>query len=107
MLACERRPKATELMARSTRPPTGLSAGTPSVAYSRGYSLNSADDAVGPRRTRPARDRLTAFAPAVAQPFDGSLSTSDHSADGGGNDAPSNPYRGIGHPGIPLTHGWT
>jgi hypothetical protein len=95
-------PTSTHLLGQgdaSTRPSAELTAHAPPLADSLGGSLNTADNAVDPRLTRPACHRLTTFTPALADSVGSPLNTADHALDRGANHPARHRCRGIGHPG--------
>jgi hypothetical protein len=101
LLLCEM--KTDQPLPMSTRQPARPTACTPAVADSVRSSLNTADDTLDPRLTRPAGYRLTTFTPAIANSVGSALKTADHALYRGANHPAGHRCRGVGHPGRRLT----
>lgn len=92
-----------ERMATLTRQSARLTACTPAVADSDGYSANTTDDTLAPGPTRSACHRLTTFTPAIVNSAGGALNTADHALDYGANHPAGHRCRRIAHLGHRLT----
>jgi hypothetical protein len=94
--------KTGQPLPTSTRPPARPTACTPAIADSVRGSLNTADDTLDPRLTRPAGYRLTTFTPAIANSVRSALKTADQALYRSANHPAGHRCRDIGHPGRRL-----